>query len=71
MDALSKEVVTVDHYFIGGIACGVAGIASLVWISLYHARARPSLAEAVVVFLTSFGLVAGLNHYALKCIVWD
>jgi len=61
VDALSKEVVTVDHYFIGGIACGVAGIAALVWISLYHARARPSLAEAIVVFLTSFVLVAGIK----------
>jgi len=51
----------VDHYFIGGIVCGVAGIAALVWISLYHARVRPSLAEVVVVFLTSFGLVAGIK----------
>ncbi len=50
-----------DHYLVGSIAFGVAGIAALVWISLYHARVKPCLTDAVVVFLTSAGLVAGIK----------
>nr|VFK16216.1 MAG: hypothetical protein BECKLPF1236B_GA0070989_109117 [Candidatus Kentron sp. LPFa] len=53
--------MTLDYYFVVGIVCGVTGIGALVWISLYHARTKPGLAEGMIVFLTSASLVAGIK----------
>nr|VFK57915.1 MAG: hypothetical protein BECKUNK1418G_GA0071005_100158 [Candidatus Kentron sp. UNK]VFK69726.1 MAG: hypothetical protein BECKUNK1418H_GA0071006_101825 [Candidatus Kentron sp. UNK] len=53
--------MTLDYYFVIGIVCGVTGIGTLVWISLYHARTKPGLAEGMIVFLTSASLVAGIK----------
>ena len=50
-----------DHYLIGGVVFGVIGILALLCISLFKAKSKPSLAEGVVVFLTSAGLVAGIK----------
>nr|VFJ47416.1 MAG: hypothetical protein BECKFW1821A_GA0114235_101622 [Candidatus Kentron sp. FW] len=55
-----------DYYLIGGVICGILGIVALLWISIYFARSKPSLAEGVVVFITAAGLSAGVKVCVLS-----